>query len=104
MNHKRKIEFELFQENLKKEGINFYLDPEVRDDGKRLENYVFEKNGVKIKTIEKIVRRESGQCSIFVPTGSKKRGEDFTLIPLIDKEYYKQLLFLTINSFKKYEI
>jgi len=100
MNRRLQIEFDLFQENLKKAGIDFYLDQDVRDDGERLENYVFEKNGYILKTIEKLIRRETGQCSIFVPTGSKKRGEDFTLIPLTDKEFYKQWLHLITNHFK----
>lgn len=94
MDKKRKIEFEIFQTKLKESGIKFYLDPERRKDGKRLENYVFEKNGEFVKIIEPIIRRENGQSHIFVPTGSKKRGEDFMMIPLIDSEFYKQWLFL----------
>jgi len=100
MNNRTKIEFEIFQDTLKTKGIDFYLDMDLRHDGERLENYVFEKNGKQIKVIEKLVRRETGQSHVFVPTGSKKKGEDFTLVPLTDNEFYKQWLFLITNLLK----
>lgn len=99
MNRKTQIEFEKFQSKLKDNGIKFYLDPERRKDGKRLENYVFEKGDKVVKVIEPIIRRECGQSHIFVPTGSSKRGEDFKMIPLTDSEFYKQWFFLISKRF-----
>lgn len=100
-------------ESLENKGIIFYFDNDVTkiktnnslinniDDYvvRRLENVVFEKNGIKYKIYEPIFFRESGICSYL-----KKINDGFEYIDMDDKTYYDLQLFFILNYFKKYEI
>lgn len=86
--------YNIFKSNLRRNGISMSLDQERRSDGKRLENYVFEKDGKVCKIIEPIIHRDFGQSHIFVATGSTKQGEEYKYVPLTDKEYYNQWLLM----------
>ena len=107
------IEIQSLINSLKDEGINFYFDDtiiKVKTNNalinkieeyydKRLENVVFEKNGIKYKISEYLFFRRGGQCSYM-----KKLPENkFEYADLEDKTFYSYQIFLIINFFKKYE-
>jgi hypothetical protein len=86
-------EFNKFKEKLKQLNISILLDNELRSDGKRLENYVFTKNGKSIKILESLINKDFGAAYYF--TQVKK---EFTYVPLSDEKFYDGwIVFITEN-------
>lgn len=92
--------------SLQKEGISFYFDQLKQtkltnygvDDyvEKRLENVVFEKNGLKYKIYEGLFFRDLGQNKYF-----KKIKNSYSYVDLDDITFYEFQKVLILNFFKK---
>ena len=82
---KNKKEIQNFKLQLNNLGINMSLDTEVRDDGKRLENYVFEYEEQRIKIIEPIINRDFGRSKEIIS----------------DINFYKEWVEYLLKEFKK---
>lgn len=96
--------------NLEKQGIKFYFDETTQKlltnnglingieeyEERRLENVVFEKDGLEYKIYEGMFFRESGQCKYF-----KKVKDDFVLEDYTDKLFYEDQEFLILKWFDK---
>lgn len=97
-------------DRLSREGISFYFDQTTQFlktnsgiingtdeyEEKRLENVVFEKDGFEYKIYEGLFFREFGQSHHFV-----KKGDDFQLEILTDKDFYDNWFGIISYVFKK---
>jgi hypothetical protein len=63
---KNKAEIHKFKLQLEYFGITMSLDQEIRSDGKRLENYIFECDNDQVKIIEAIINRDFGRTKEII--------------------------------------
>ena len=66
---------------------------------KRLENVVFEKDGLQYKIYEGLFFRDFGQSHHFV-----KKGDDFKLVILTDKDFYDGMFGIIVRYFQKHNV
>lgn len=82
------------------EGIKFSFDQQMSKIGhneQRLENVIFEKNGVQCKIYEGVFFRDFGQCKYF----KKMKGGEIMLVDLDNITFYETQKTIILKYFEK---
>lgn len=81
--------------DLKRNGIHFSFDQEITK-GCRLENVIFEKNGIEYKIYEGLFFRDFGQCKYF-----KSVKNNFELVNYVDLVFYEDFKLMILKWFEQ---
>jgi len=81
--------------DLKSNGIVFYFDQEMTK-GRRLENVIFEKDGIEYKIYEGLFFRDFSQCKYF-----KSVKNNFELVNYVDLVFYEDFKLMILKWFEQ---